>query len=146
MAKRCAAGGPGVGMVKLSTTTSLTKSAARANEEYEKHNKAPPGFPTPAVCLRKGPGSKRWLLEGFGISLEHTRAHTLMDSDTESPSVESAILDQDQMAPVRGVFDVSKAPAVFAEVTETPTAKTTVTQKRHRLKRFPHLCLQLACC
>ena len=36
-----------------------------------------------------------------------------MDSDTESPSVESAILDQDQMAPVRGVFDVSKAARPF---------------------------------
>ena len=54
MAKRCAAGGPGVGMVKLSTTTSLTKSAARAKEEYEKHNKAPPGFPYTQGVFEEG--------------------------------------------------------------------------------------------
>ena len=82
-------------MVKLSTTTSLAKSAAGANEEYEKHNKAPPGFQTPAVCLKKGFGSKWWLLEGFGISLKHSTAHTEKNSVTESSSAGSAILDQD---------------------------------------------------
>ena len=89
MAKRCAAAGHGVGMVKLSTTTSLTKSAARAKEEYEKHNAVP------KECLRTEPESKRRLLEGFVISLEHTRGHTEKNSVTESSSAGSAILDQD---------------------------------------------------
>ena len=115
-------------MAKLYTTTSLTKSAARAKEEYEKHNGAPPGFPLPGECLRKEPE-----IEAAAVGRVRHQAETLQGarrkrtSDTESSSAESAIHAQHQNGSFWWCFWTRrKWPAQVAEVTEN----TTVTQKK----------------